>query len=106
MKYADTPKFFTWDVKKLTWKYRKNSSNTLGRMYNIHFSRKETFYTKLLLSVKVLPSSFEDLRSHDGVTYNSAYECAVAMGLTRSDSEWVMALEDAFATNLDFMLPF
>jgi hypothetical protein len=64
-------------------------------MYYAHPSAEEHFYLRLLLTVIKGATSFEDLRTFQGVLYPSFREAYIAYGLTEDDNEWHQCLEEA-----------
>lgn len=93
--YSDIPKHFTYDAKAKKWKRRERNFNTIGRMYNTSPSQKELFHMRLLLLKVPGPTSFQNLRTVNGVTHESYVNACVALGLVESDDEWIHALTEA-----------
>ena len=90
--YPDFPRYFVYDRKQ--WKPRKQGE-AIGRMYQCNPSQGERFYLRLLLSVRQGPTSFEDLRTVEGVVHPTFRAACAAMGLLLDDREWATALEEA-----------
>lgn len=95
--YPDIPHYFRWVSLSEGWKLRSNRQSTpsIGRLYSVHHTDRERFALKILLSNVILPTSFQDLRTFDGVVYTSNIEAAVARGLLRGDREYELILEPA-----------
>ena len=68
------------------WTCRKKGYS-IGRMYFASPNSGERFYLRLLLTVVKGPTSFEDLRTVDGVIYESFKAACVAQGLLEDDEE-------------------
>ena len=49
----------------------------------------ERFYLRLLLAVVRGPTSFESLRTVDGVIYETFKVACIARGLLEDDEEWI-----------------
>ena len=96
--YVDIPKHYRWV--NGSWKIRQQQPN-LGRVYNVHPRDRECFFVRLLLHHRTGPTSFDDLRTVDGVICQSFEEAAEKLGLKESDHHWDKALEEAAA----FMMP-
>ena len=98
--YISFPEQFVYDKKKKEWKIRKRGTNTLGRIYSIHPSKGELFFLRMLLSdTKVNHSagktSYEDLKTVEGVKYDSYQEVCRALGMLKDDELWRLVMEDA-----------
>ena len=101
LKYSEVVDDFTWQDQPRRWKLRTNRSKTIGRMYSVHPSAGERFYLRLLLITVPGPTSFEDLRTHDGIVHPTFRDACVARGLTEDNQEWVNTLADA----VHYMMP-
>ena len=64
-------------------------------MYTVNPKNIELFYLRLLLLHTRGATSHADLRAHEGDTYATYHDTCVARGLTESDHQWRMALEEA-----------
>jgi hypothetical protein len=73
----------------------RHMSFQIGRMYHAHPSAGERFYLCLLLTVVKGATSYEDLRTFQGVLYPTFREACIAYGLTEDDNEWCQCLEEA-----------
>lgn len=94
--YTDIPKYFTWDKKNKVWKKRQRNIGTkIGRMYFIAPTCGEKYYLRMLLQHQKGCTSFESVRTHNGITYGTYRETAEAMGLLESDEEWKQCLREA-----------
>ncbi len=67
----------------------------MGHMYFVHVASGEQFYLRLLLTVVVGATSFENLRTIDGVVYPTFQAACGAMGLLQDDQEWDACLREA-----------
>ncbi|CAL1385747.1 unnamed protein product [Linum trigynum] len=85
--YAEFPQYFVWNKQGKIWRRRK-SRRCIGRLYYSHPSKKERFYLRMLLHVVKGCTSFEDIRSVNGVLYKSFQEACYARGLLAEDNEW------------------
>ncbi|KAG3189805.1 hypothetical protein PC128_g11613 [Phytophthora cactorum] len=75
--YQDIPKLFRWDTKAKRWVRRKRYQAALGRMIHVSPRDMQRFYMRVLLFHRKEPTSFENLRTVDGVTYDSYREAAL-----------------------------
>ena len=80
--YTDGPGFFTWDKQSKKWGPRKRGvpvqgydgifvGNTLGRLYTVHPKQRECFFLRLLLVNVSGPTSFQYLRTVNGILYDT-----------------------------------
>ena len=90
--YQEFPQKLVW--KKKGWAVRKKGF-AIGRMYFVSPSAGERFYLRTLLTVVRGSTSFEELRTVDGVLYPTFRDTCIARGLLEDDGEWVTCLDDA-----------
>jgi PIF1-like helicase len=91
-RYPDFPEHFVYDRRR--WKPRQRGT-AIGRMFQCNPSQGERFYLRVLLSVRRGPTSFEDLRTVEGVVHPTFRAACAAMGLLMDDREWATALDEA-----------
>lgn len=115
--YQEIPQHFTWKENQKKW-VRRQKGFAIGRMYFVPPTAGERFYLRTLLTVVKGPASFNDLRTHGGVTYNTFREACLARGLLEDDGEWRRCLREAsgmqigaclrslFVTILLFCIPY
>uniref|UniRef100_A0A914Y647 Helitron helicase-like domain-containing protein n=1 Tax=Panagrolaimus superbus TaxID=310955 RepID=A0A914Y647_9BILA len=71
-----------WDGKAGKWNPRKKTTKPkLCRLYNVNPKRTNCFYLRRLLMAVPGPTSFENIRTVDGVLYPTYREACVALGL-------------------------
>ena len=92
--YQDFPNKMVWHKDTHLWTIRQRGFQ-IGRMYYAHPSSGERFYLRLLLTVVKGATSFEDLRTHQGVLHPTFREACIAYGLTDDDNEWHQCLTEA-----------
>ncbi|XP_021964240.1 uncharacterized protein LOC110859586 [Folsomia candida] len=104
--YADTPKHFVWDKQARKWKARqRGGEKTIGRMYSVSIaSDPERYYLRLLLLHIKGATSFEDLRTIDGIICETFREAAERMGLLANDATWDNTLADAVLSSMPTQL--
>ena len=103
------PRYYTRQPSKKKFQRRKvdkaihgwndvKSSDMLGQVYVIHPNNQECFYSRLPLHIVHGPTSFADLKTHNGEvceTFRLAYQCR---GLLESNEHWDLALMEASAS--------
>ncbi|KAG2769381.1 hypothetical protein PC129_g24006 [Phytophthora cactorum] len=62
------------------------------------------FYMRMLLCHRKGPTSFENLRTVDGVTYDSYREAELHPGYLEDDSEWVACMTEASQFRMRYQL--
>ncbi|KAK9208644.1 hypothetical protein WN944_001003 [Citrus x changshan-huyou] len=83
-----------WNSKDKTWTRRKNGL-AIGRIYFAHPSSGERFYMRMLLNFVKGSTSFESIRTVNGVTYPTFKVACYALGLLDDDKEWIDCLTEA-----------
>ena len=76
----------------------------VGRLNTVARSTDERYYLRLLLHHRKGATSFDDLRSFDGISYDSYKEIALAMGLLSDDNEIIYAMEETSLFGNSFKL--
>ncbi|KAE8986581.1 hypothetical protein PR002_g22315 [Phytophthora rubi] len=97
MVYQDIPKKFRWDAKTKRWVRRKRFQAAIGRMVHVSPRDMNKFYMRVLLCHRKGPQSFEQLRTVDGVTYETYRQAALKLGYLDDDAEWVACMTEAAA---------
>ena len=93
--YQDFPSELVWNKKDHIWTVRRQDTFALGRMYYAHPSSGERFHLRLLLTSVSGATSFEDLRTFEGVCHPTFREACIARGLLEDDHEWHQCLDEA-----------
>ncbi|ESR45401.1 hypothetical protein CICLE_v10003309mg, partial [Citrus x clementina] len=91
--YSDFPTCWVWNSKDKTWTRRKNGL-AIGRIYFAHPSSGERFYMRMLLNFVKGSTSFESIRTVNGVTYPTFKAACYALGLLDDDKEWIDCLTE------------
>ena len=107
--YTDILRHYTWNDSERCYKERvqrenrdansKAKSDTIGRMAStpLNAYTSEKFYLRMLLHNVPGPKSFEDLRTVEGVIYDTFKEACVKRGLIEDDKEIEKALDEAYS---------
>ncbi|XP_038701878.1 uncharacterized protein LOC119998611 [Tripterygium wilfordii] len=93
LSYLEFPTKWVWHNAERTWKKRK-SGKCIGRIYYTHPTSGERYYLRMLLNFVKGATSFEDIRTVDGVVYGTFKEACYALGLLGDDKEWSECLEE------------
>ncbi|XP_076045864.1 uncharacterized protein LOC143028110 [Oratosquilla oratoria] len=90
--YHELPHHFVYNAKCLCWEERQGPTFSLGRIRAVTTTTVELFYLRLLLTHKPGPTSYEDLRTIEGVMHPSYREAVKALGLSSDEETWKMTI--------------
>lgn len=99
--YHQFPQNFTWKQDQNRWKIRERGT-VFGRLSDVHASSGETFYLRMILMHIKGATSFKDLRTVNGIVYNTYKEACDALGLLKDDKQWDVAMTE----NSNHAMPF
>jgi len=85
--YYEFPEHFVY-VCKIGWKKRQKGT-AVGQMYSASPFQGERYYLHLLLTLVRGATSFENLRTVDGIVYPTFKGACIALGLLEDVGEWV-----------------
>ncbi|CAB4488149.1 unnamed protein product [Rhizophagus irregularis] len=92
--YADFPIQWVYNNQTKIWKPRQRG-DSIGRMNFVHPAAGEQYYLRMLLNIICGATSFENLRTVNGIIYSSFKEACIALGLLQNDEEWDQCLKEA-----------
>lgn len=98
--YRDFPSSFTWQSVGKYWKPRQRGTQ-IGRIVSASPAEGERYYLRVLLNHVTGATSFENLRTADGVLCSSFREAAERRGLIESDN----TIEECMAEAELFHMP-
>ncbi|QRV82937.1 ATP-dependent DNA helicase PIF1 [Ceratobasidium sp. AG-Ba] len=111
MVYQEIPSKFSWNKKVHVWNLRRQAAaasphtkGAIGRMYFVGINQGEKFYLRLLLTTVKGATSFEALRTYNGVVHPTFQACCTARGLLEHDGEWAQCLEEASVIKTGYQL--
>ncbi|XP_073835848.1 uncharacterized protein, partial [Musca autumnalis] len=104
--YTDMPRYYTWNAATKQFQRRKRgdvvlgypdirSSEALGRIYTVHPKNDECFYLRLLLVNVRGPTSFESLRTVNGIVLPTFRAACYELNLLENDSHWDTTIAEA-----------
>ena len=86
LRYIDFPKFFIW--KGGNWQQRKrNHGKVISRMYMCSPRDKERFYLRTLLTQVSGATSYESVRTIDGIIYDTYEKAVRQLGLLDEEND-------------------
>ncbi|XP_072084378.1 uncharacterized protein [Arachis hypogaea] len=92
--YSEFPTKFVWNGEHHMWTHRKQGY-AIGRISHIPPMNKEDYYLRLLLNIQKGCTSFSDLRTVDGVVYDSFKDACYALGLLQDDRKFIDVISEA-----------
>ncbi|CAE1175580.1 unnamed protein product [Acanthosepion pharaonis] len=112
--YPDVPSYYVW-TKKNTWARRKGRANVEGypgvkkTLHSEGYSRFPIatgmfFYLRLLLHEVSGPTSYNNLRTVNGVLYDTFREACLRLGLLGDDSQWDATMAEGALLKMPFAL--
>jgi hypothetical protein len=101
--YQEIPQHYVWDRSSKEWKTRQRGG-TIGRILFVSPTAGERFYLRTLLITVRGPTSWQNLRSFNGVEHPTFHAACLARGLLENDDEWRQCLLEASLTHLGHSL--
>jgi ATP-dependent DNA helicase PIF1 len=95
--YHHMPRYYTYTSKSRYWKRRHSSTDQgqVGRCYIVSPIESEKFHLRLLLNRVLGPTSFESLRTFNGIVHTTFKDACFARGMLINDNEWDAVMEEA-----------
>jgi len=93
--YYEMPEKYTWNKDKKEWIKRKNRQKAIGRMYWVTPRTGEQYYLRVLLVHVRGATSFDDLRTVNGITYETYKEACLQRDLLIDDNEPMRCMSEA-----------
>ncbi|XP_031116779.1 uncharacterized protein LOC116020446 [Ipomoea triloba] len=92
--YIDMPSKFVWKKDVREWHPRKRGFS-IGRIFFVPPGSGEVYYLRCLLNVVRGPTSFQDIKTVQGVVYPTFRDACYARGLLDDDREYIDAINEA-----------
>ncbi|XP_066315160.1 ATP-dependent DNA helicase PIF1-like [Miscanthus floridulus] len=92
--YPEFPTKWAWHAKEKQ-RARRKRGKKIGRIYNAHPASGERYYLRVLLNTAKGCTSFEDIRTVNGVVHSSYKSACHALGLLNDDKEWIDCIKEA-----------
>ncbi|XP_055924684.1 uncharacterized protein LOC129956768 [Argiope bruennichi] len=104
--YSEMPRYYTWNASSKKFQRRKQgdavpghpdvrSTDALGRIYTLPPKNVEYFYLRLLLLDVRGPTSFESLRTVNGIVRSTFRTACQEFNLLENDNHWDMTMAEA-----------
>ena len=92
-------------ISQMEWaKRQRGGDNVIGRMYTVSLSDTERYCLRLLLLHIKGATSYDCLKTSNGVCYDTFKEAASALGLLDDDEVWDLTLSDALISGMPSQL--
>ncbi|GFS14198.1 hypothetical protein ElyMa_001417900 [Elysia marginata] len=102
--YNEAPRFYTWDSSKKEWKRRKRGekvegediceTQTIGRVSTVSPRQGECFFLRILIHKVKGPTSFDDLKTVNGLICYTFREACQLQGLMDNDNAWFSTMQE------------
>ncbi|KAG2481607.1 hypothetical protein PVAP13_J029060 [Panicum virgatum] len=92
--YLEFPSKWRWMEDRRAWEPRCLGGK-IGRIYYVHPSVGEMYYLRMLLMTVKGATCFEDVRTYEGIIYETFKQACNARGLLGNDQEWYNAFDEA-----------
>lgn len=92
--YSQFPAKFVWNATKHIWTPRKQGF-AVGRIHFVPPGSGEMFYLRTLLNYVKGPTSFDDIKTVDGVKKDNFKDACYVLGLLEDDKEFIDAIIEA-----------
>ncbi|XP_032789754.2 uncharacterized protein LOC116926943 [Daphnia magna] len=93
--YREIPHHYVFMKKIYSWKPRCRRSRIISRLYTVGVRQVERHCLRLLLINVKGATSFEHLRTVDGLLYATFKSAAIALNLLEDDRAWSTTMEEA-----------
>ncbi|XP_071582449.1 uncharacterized protein, partial [Temnothorax nylanderi] len=103
--YTDIPSHYIYEKKETKWKLRKKGAEKIiSRLYTVSIKDTERFYLRLLLLHVKGAKCFENMRTVNGVLYETFKDAAIAKNLVEADDLWEKTIEEATGSHMPAQL--
>ncbi|KAL6581948.1 hypothetical protein OROMI_005962 [Orobanche minor] len=93
--YAEFPREYVWKGSQKIWSKRKTKQKGIGRMYNVPMKSGRLYYMRLMLNHVKGATCFADIRTVDGIVYDTYKAACESLGLLFDDGEYVGGITEA-----------
>ncbi|XP_010496603.1 PREDICTED: uncharacterized protein LOC104773656, partial [Camelina sativa] len=92
--YEEIPNHFTWNNKEKKFALRERGF-AIGRINFVPRAIEDSYFLRILLNIRRGPQQHKDLKTVDGVVYNSYRDAVFALGLLDDDKEYINGIKEA-----------
>ncbi|XP_016192445.1 uncharacterized protein LOC107633319 [Arachis ipaensis] len=91
--YAEFSNQFVYDREVREWNPRKRG-NSIGRLNYVSPGTCDIYYMRILLAVQRGCTTYESIRTFNGITYSSFQDACYSMGLLCDDREFITVINE------------
>ncbi|XP_071727994.1 uncharacterized protein [Rutidosis leptorrhynchoides] len=91
--YIEFPRHYVWNSSERMWTKQK-IGRVIGRMHFVPPKSGECYYLRILLNKVRGPTCYEDIRTVNGIVYDTFKEACYAMGLLNDDKEYIASTRE------------
>jgi hypothetical protein len=89
MTFANACDYLRWNVKTREWQWRQRCPKpTIGVLGPVSPKNRERYFLRMLLRYVMRPQCYEDVRTYNGVVYDTNYDACCARGILKNDDEY------------------
>ncbi|XP_010480905.1 PREDICTED: uncharacterized protein LOC104759705 [Camelina sativa] len=92
--YEEIPNHFTWNNKEKKFALRERGF-AISRINFVPRAIEDSYFLRILLNIRRGPQQHKDLKTVDGVVYNSYRDAVFALGLLDDDKEYINGIKEA-----------
>ncbi|XP_038717417.1 uncharacterized protein LOC120010695 [Tripterygium wilfordii] len=93
LSYLEFPTKWVWHKEEKKWT-RRIKGKCIGRIYYAHPTSGERYFLRMLLNIVKGPTSYEDIRTVNGIICPTFKDACYALGLIGDDNEWSECLKE------------
>lgn len=95
--YTQIPNYYSFSKQTRKWNIRRTPDLKLvTRIYGVHAKDKERFALRLILNNVPGASSYAELRTINGILYDTFCQAATVLGLLENSEEAIICLNEAY----------
>lgn len=102
--YYEIPQHYTFSNSQRKWKKRTYKCGSIGRIYPVPIQQSEKFFLRLLLHHVSGATSWQDLRTVNGIVYNSYEQCCTSLGLILNNNEYDLCIQESILLDVPVRL--
>lgn len=92
--YNEIPENYIWNNRDGTWQKRKQRSKMIGQMMEVSPADNELYHLRIILHHKRGATSFQDLKTVNGIVFDNYYDACKEMGLIEDTEEYIRTFNE------------
>ncbi|XP_023741901.2 uncharacterized protein LOC111889982 [Lactuca sativa] len=94
LSYVEFPTKYVWNKSDKIWTKRKTKSKALGRLNHVSPKAGDIYYLRILLNKIKGPTSYEDIKTINGIVHDSYKDACYALGLLDDNREYISSINE------------